>query len=121
MVSLIFLTTISKSPKTFNFFTFNSMVFFRPWTRDSYFVVLFVHSNSSLQERKCLLFSGSIRTQPVPNPSYFLEPSKYKIQNLSSKYIWLVASPTLVTKFTILQSMSSSRENRRRPHCVSDS
>ena len=97
------------------------MALLKPWTRALYFAVLFVHSNYSLQERKCLFLSGSIRTQSNLDPSCVSEPSKWKIQNLSSTSIWLVVSPTLVTKFTMLQSISLAHENQRILDCVSDS
>ena len=121
IVSLACLTTILESRKTFKFLTLSSMAFLRPWTRASYSTVLFVHSNSSLQERNCLFFSRSIRTQPSPNPSCVLEPSKYENKNLSSKSTWLVLLPMLETKFTILQSISSFHETWRSSYCVSDS
>jgi hypothetical protein len=90
------LTMISESLKTFNSLTFRSMAFFSPCTRASYSTVLFVHSNSSLQDRKCRLPLGLMRMHPAPDPSCDLEPSKYKVQtcgkNLSASSFYVLSS-----------------------------
>jgi hypothetical protein len=59
---------------------FKFMDLFNPCTRASYSAVLFVHSNSSLKEKKCRLSFGSMRMHPGPNYSCDLDPSKYKVQ-----------------------------------------
>ena len=115
---LNFLTMILESPYTFKFFTFNSITFFSPWTNASYSAVLLVHSNSNIHERKCLFFFGSIRTQPAPDPSKFLDPSIKSVQKLSSSIV-LESITTSETNYTILQSNSSTRENERISGCVS--
>jgi hypothetical protein len=43
--------------------------------------MLFVHSNSSLQDRKCRLPLGLMRIHPAPDPYCDLDPSKYRVQN----------------------------------------
>jgi hypothetical protein len=55
------------------------MDFFSPCTRDSYSIVLFVHLNSSLQDKKCRLPFGLMRMHPALDPSCDLDPSKYNV------------------------------------------
>jgi hypothetical protein len=66
--------------KTFISLTFKLMAFFSPCTRASYLAVLFVHSNSSLQDKKFCLPFGSMRMHPAPDPSCDLDPTTYKVQ-----------------------------------------
>jgi hypothetical protein len=87
MVFLTCLTMISESLKTFNYLTFKSMDFFIPCTRASYSALLFMHSNSSLQDMKFCLPFLLMMMHPTPDPSYDLDPLKYKSQNYGKKPI----------------------------------
>ena len=64
-------------------------------------------------------FFGSIITQPSPDPSKVLDPSKKSVQKLSTTTVHESTS-TSKAKSTILQSISSACENRRRSSWVSD-
>ena len=76
------------------------ITYLKPCTSASYSAVLFVHSNSNLHERKCLFFWGSIKTQPAPDPSNVLEPSKNKVR----KSLTIECESIHNAKSTILQS-----------------
>ena len=75
--------------------------------------MLFVHSNSNLHEKKCLFFLGSIRTQPAPDPSKVLDPSKKSVQKSPITTV-RESTSTFTAKPIILQSISSAYENQRR-------
>ena len=59
----------------------NQIALYNPWTKASYFVVLLVQSNSSLQVSIVLFPSGLTNMHPAPAPLLDLEPSKNNFQN----------------------------------------
>ena len=59
-----------------------------------------------------VFFLGLISTQPAPDPAKVLEPSKKTIQKSLTTVREFTS--TYAAKSTILQSISSTYENRRR-------
>jgi len=73
------------------------MDFFSPCRIDSYSAVLFVQSNSNLQEMNVLLPLWSIKKQPTQTPSRDFDPSKYKYQISSFPQLFTIFTSCLET------------------------
>lgn len=106
-------TTISESRNAFGMATLRTMALCKPKMSASYSAVLFVHSNSKKLEIKCFLCSGSIKTKPAPEPSYILEPSKYKVhisyvQALGTTLVLLLLLLTVQMPFLLVELGRSS-------------